>query len=76
MGFKRAPRGSLSKLLEDTPEKWYWLGFLFADGHLSMRGRLALSLAKKDKEHLEKFSEYMGRGAGLAAQNRHVAQEL
>lgn len=31
----------------------YWLGFIFADGHLSDKGVLEITI--KDKEHLEKF---------------------
>lgn len=31
----------------------YWLGFIFADGHLSENGSLEICI--KDKEHIEKF---------------------
>jgi hypothetical protein len=42
----------------DTPEKAYWLGFLMADGSISKNGYYcALSLATKDKDHLNKFAE-------------------
>jgi hypothetical protein len=40
----------------DTEEKAYWLGFLYADGNISGdRNVVALSLAKKDEDHLLKF---------------------
>ncbi len=49
----------------DTEEKAYWLGFLYADGcinELHKNGKtcsmnLELTLAKVDKEHLEKFAK-------------------
>ena len=44
----------------DTPEKAYWLGFIFADGYISRRKDghkyIGISLSSKDREHLEKFS--------------------
>lgn len=46
----------------DTPEKAYWLGFIAADGCLYRRehnASLIISLARKDKNHLEKFKEFM-----------------
>ncbi len=42
-----------------TEEQSYWLGFLYADGCiLSTRNSIALKL--KDKEHVEKFREFIG----------------
>lgn len=47
----------------DSEEKAYWLGFLFADGYISSsKNTIELSLALKDKEHLEKFAKFMGGG--------------
>lgn len=41
----------------DSHEKAYWLGFIYADGYISSTNgkRFGLSLAIKDKEHLEKL---------------------
>ncbi len=39
----------------DNHEKAYWLGFLWADGSLSRKKQLSLSLHKKDSNHIEKF---------------------
>lgn len=44
----------------DSPEKAYWLGFLFTDGsvdHYRATGRIRLQLQERDKEILEKFQE-------------------
>lgn len=42
----------------DTPEKAYWLGFIFADGFIGKNNsseRFGISLSKVDEEHLYKF---------------------
>lgn len=47
----------------DTPEKAYWLGFLFTDGcvdHYHSTGRIRLQLQEQDLEILEKFKEDLG----------------
>lgn len=48
----------------DSPDKAYWLGFLYADGSIQERkggGRLLeLSLAEADAHHLEKFLNSIG----------------
>ncbi len=44
----------------DTPEKSYWLGFMFADGNVCQRGksfRVKIGFNFNNKAHLEKFSQ-------------------
>lgn len=43
----------------DSESKAYWLGFLFADGNVSLRPRAAVrvALAIRDKDHLERLQE-------------------
>lgn len=44
----------------DTSEKAYWLGFLYADAYnYERRGWLALTLQKKDLDHIHKFVNFM-----------------
>jgi len=43
----------------DSPEKAYWLGFLYADGNLLGR-RVSVGLANLDAEHVEKFKRFLG----------------
>ena len=46
----------------DTEEKAYWLGFLYADGCIASgeRSDIELSLQLLDKEHLQKFKDFIG----------------
>lgn len=56
---KRIKRvANLSVLLNETPESYYWVGFLLADGHFQ-DGRITLGISSKDKQHLDKFCEYI-----------------
>lgn len=42
----------------NTPEKAYWLGFMYADGYiLSDCNKIGITLAIKDREHLESFNK-------------------
>lgn len=44
----------------DTEEKAYWLGFIWADGNIAKRDYcFEMSLAEKDKEHLQKFNDFI-----------------
>lgn len=50
----------LEKLLEETPEAYYWTGFLMADGYINHKNiHLKLTLSKKDENHLNKFSKFV-----------------
>lgn len=44
----------------DTPEKAYWLGFIFADGYVSDRNVFEVALAIKDLSHLQKLKQFLG----------------
>ena len=46
-------------LLKDTPETFYWIGFILADGHIEKGIRLQMSLSMKDFDHLKKFASYL-----------------
>ena len=48
----------LKKLLEESCEKYYWLGFLLADGHFEDK-RLSVSVSIQDLQHLEKFKTFL-----------------
>ena len=48
----------LNRLLENTYESLYWIGFILADGHIA-DNRLVISLSIKDIEHLQKFKDFI-----------------
>jgi hypothetical protein len=50
--------GNFSNLLNEIPEAYYWIGFIFADGTLSKKGRLSVTTSW-DNEHLEKFAKFV-----------------
>lgn len=56
----RRLKHKLTNLLNDSLESYYWLGFLLADAHFTRMGRLCLTLANKDKEHLEALNKFLG----------------
>jgi len=49
---------------ELTPDSLYWIGFLYADGHIEKepRKRISLTLSNKDETHLEKYCKFFGEG--------------
>ena len=55
----------------DTPQKAYWLGFVVADGYISISdNRFGIELAKKDKDHLIKFKNALESNKGLEERKR------
>jgi len=42
----------------DTPQKAYWLGFLYADGNVR-NNTLALWLKGSDEQHIKKFADFL-----------------
>lgn len=50
---------SLSRLLEDEPISFYWIGFLLADGCIKGNKRLTLTLSIKAEDHLLQFCNYI-----------------
>jgi hypothetical protein len=44
---------------ELTPDALYWIGFLWADGCVR-RNRIGLTLASRDKEHVDAFRRFCG----------------
>ena len=48
---------------ELTPESLYWIGFLYADGHVRKQGKefsIEVEIELKDQDHLRKLSSFMG----------------
>jgi len=51
-------QSDLSILLDNTPQSYYWMGFLLADGHFS-ETRVSLGLSKKDYHHVKAFANFI-----------------
>lgn len=49
----------LKKLLDKSNESMYWLGFIMADGHISKKGQLSITLNIKDYDYLNKLCKYL-----------------
>lgn len=46
-----------------TPQALYWVGFIYADGHLARnRPRIVLGLSEIDRSHVDKFCNFFGTG--------------
>lgn len=58
---QRKRKGSLDYLNTLNTNSCYWWGFIMADGHLSKKGELIISLDNKDKNHLEKLAKHLNR---------------
>lgn len=43
-----------------SPEALYWAGFLAADGNIKNPGIIRITLAARDRHHLEKFLSFIG----------------
>jgi len=64
LGLKSDNQGmfnsKIQKLLDDSLETYYWIGFIMSDGHISHeRNTLCIAIQKKDEQHLENFRQYV-----------------
>lgn len=51
------PRNSKFFSCIDTPQKAYWLGFLYADGYISTQNEIRINLKRDDEDHLKKIQK-------------------
>lgn len=56
--FNKKYPNKLVKLLEDTPETYYWIGYLLADGHF-YTNRIKFTQNGIDKISVENFKKYI-----------------
>ena len=55
---------NVRRLLDDSFESWYWLGFILADG--CFKGpRISIALSTDDQSHLQRFAEYVEANMGV-----------
>ena len=56
---------NFDKFIQDSTNKYYWLGFLSADGAV-VKNTLTIELHKKDIQHLEKFNTFFENTAPIS----------
>lgn len=61
---------NLEPLLNNTPNAYYWMGFLLADAHFTQT-RVTLHLAQKDISQVLKFGEFINYKGGI--NSSHIA---
>jgi hypothetical protein len=54
----------------NTPEKAYWLGFIYADGYVTTGNRWGIELSSVDQEHLQKLIECLDSNIRLKFRKR------
>jgi len=76
--------GKCDILLEESLSAYYWVGFILADGYISDKFRLRVTLANKDRNHLEKLGIFLNlplfdtsnNSCSLQCQDRWVFSKL
>lgn len=60
-----------------SPEAKYWIGYIFADGHIVYDDRhYSISLFSKDLDIMEKFQEFLGEKARLYVRPTGIVQVI
>lgn len=57
--IRRNRKGSLDYLNVLNCNSCYWWGFIIADGHITHKGELIITLNKKDENHLSKLANHL-----------------
>lgn len=70
--IKSIKLSDLSILLKECNESYYWIGFLLADGNFT-KGRLKLTLAIKDEDHLRSFAKYINYKGSFNKKESHIS---
>lgn len=60
----------VKKLMLETPEAYYWMGFLIADGHFTEK-RIIVGLSIKDVKHLRKFAKFISANCSEGRSKRY-----
>ena len=53
-------KSNCDRLMNETNEAYYWLGFIMADGHFNKSNQLQINIGEKDIKHLQLLSNFLG----------------
>ena len=67
--FNKLYPNKIDKLLDDTPETYYWIGYLLADGHF-YTDKIKFTQNGADKLSVEKFRNYIGGSCEVKYDNK------
>jgi len=56
---KNNKKCNFEKLLDESLEKYYWLGFLLADASFKKTKEIIIAISEKDKQHLLKLKDFL-----------------
>lgn len=62
----------IEKLMDESLDSYYWLGFIMADGHFSKTNQIQINLNIEDLDHLKKFSHFINYNKELKKPNIRV----
>lgn len=66
MNTKRKYSFNINKIIDDSDDKYYWLGFISGDGVIRKKeNRLRIELSEKDKDHLQNFLDFFESNAPI-----------
>lgn len=61
---------TIHRLLEESHEAYYWMGFLLADGtFVSKKSYIGLQLSDTDKNHIVKYAKFISRKATICVRS-------
>lgn len=62
---KRRAKTNAWRLMEDSPESNYWLGYLLADGCFYLDGKIGFGQSGKNKQAVLEFAKFIGFGGKI-----------
>lgn len=67
--FKKVYPNKVYKLLEDSSEAYYWIGYILSDGHIEKDKRIVFTQCNDDVISVENFSKFIEYSCGVKYKN-------
>lgn len=58
----------------NTPEKAYWLGFIYTDGYITTKNRFGMELSISDINHMQKFLDAIEYNGKIRTRKRKIGE--